>query len=156
MKAYFVIAALMLAALPARAEVLAHDVTARLGIGERPGVLFAAFHNNGEATRMIAAESPSFSHIELHTHEHMDDGMMRMKKVDAFPIPADGMVKLQPGGDHLMLFGFNGRPGDRVTITVRFADGRSTEITTVPQQRQKKSKDMKMDKHHGHHGHKGH
>jgi periplasmic copper chaperone A len=158
MKRLLMMAALLGAALPAHAEIMVHDAIVKLGIGERPGIMFAGFHNMGAATQMIAADSPSFERIELHTHTHDANGMMRMEKVDRFPLPAKGMLKLQPGGDHLMLFGFRGETGDEVTLTLRFADGRTATVSAVTQARQKKSKSMKMDGHHsghksGHHGH---
>lgn len=139
MKHLFFAAAIVLSALPARAEMMVHDVTARLGIGDRPGVMFAMFHNKGAATQLVSASSPSFESIELHTHQHGENGMMRMVKVNGFSIAANGMLKLQPGGDHLMLFGYRGAVGDEVTVSVTFADGRTADLSAVTQVRQKRS-----------------
>ncbi len=156
MKTSLIAAVMMMTALPAYAQMAAHDVTARLGIGERPGVMFAMLHNKGAATSVIGAQSPSFERIELHTHQHGDNGMMRMVKVDRFDIAANGMLKLQPGGDHLMLFGYRGETGDEVTVTLRFADGNTLDLSAKTKARQKNSHKMKMDKTSGHSGHHGH
>ena len=56
----------------------------KLGIGERPGVMFAMLHNKGAATRLVSVASPAFERIELHTHRTTPNGMMRMVKVDDF------------------------------------------------------------------------
>lgn len=146
-------AAMILAALPAYADMMVHDISVRLGIGDRPGVMFATLHNKGAATSLIAADSPAFERIELHTHQHTADGMMRMVKVERFDIPAEGMLSLKPGGDHLMLFGFRGETGDNVTITLTFADGRTLAVSGKTEARKKKSHKMKMNGHGGHHGH---
>lgn len=39
---------------------------------------------------------------ELHTMR-MEGDVMRMRQVEGLPIPAGGAIRLQPGGDHLML-----------------------------------------------------
>lgn len=138
----------LLACMPARAEMMAMHPEIRLGIGERPGVMFAMLHNKGEATRLVSAASPAFARIELHTHRTTPNGMMRMVQVDDFAVPANGMLTLKPGGHHLMLFGFNGQKGENVPVTLKFADGRAVTVTAAPSQRAKTG-DKKMH-HHGH------
>ncbi len=52
-------------------------------------------------------------------------GMMKMQKVDEIAVPADGMVKLELGGYHVMLFGLKKDlvVGDTVTVTLTFSEG---------------------------------
>ncbi len=47
---------------------------------------------------------------------------MKMSPVDSFEIPAGGEIKLQSGGDHIMLFGITGTPkvGDVIPLTLQF------------------------------------
>ena len=115
----------LLAFMPARAEMMAMQPEIRLGIGDRPGVMFAMLHNKGAATRLVSAESPAFARIELHTHRTTPNGMMRMEQVGDFAVPANGMLALKPGGHHLMLFGFNGQKGENVPVTLQFDDGQA-------------------------------
>ncbi len=121
--------------LPAQAEITAMQPEIRLGIGERPGVMFATLHNKGSATRLILAKSPSFERIELHTHRKMLNSTMRMVQVDDFAVPADGILTLKPGGNHLMLLGYKGQKGEKVSVKLQFADGRAVTVSATPLQR---------------------
>ena len=144
MKKIFILCVTFLAlAGPVRAEIMAMQPNVKLGIGERPGVLFVTIHNKGAATRLISAKSDAFERIELHTHKKNPYGMMRMVKVDAFQVPANGMLALKPGGHHLMLFGFKGKKDDTVAVTLQFADGQTVSVRAAPSQRDKMH-------HHGH------
>ena len=138
----------LLLTTPARAEITAMQPNVKLGIGERPAVLFVKLHNKGAATRLVSAASSDFERIELHTHKKNPDGTMRMVKVDAFQVPANGMLALKRGGHHLMLFGFKGKKDDTVAVTLQFANGRAVTVTAAPSQRAKTGN--KKMRHHGH------
>ena len=154
-----VLPVLMLFAVPAAAEMMVSDARIMLGIGERPGVMHGIIMNHGAAdTALIGADSPAFQRIELHTHEKSPDGMMRMRQVEAFALPQHGSVKLAPRGDHLMLFGFRGKTGDVVSVTLHFADAPSTQLEVATKARKKRD-NHKGGHHKGGHkdmGHKGH
>lgn len=127
--------------------VMIHHARLTLGIGARPAVLHADIHNKTDKSlRLIAAESAAFGRIELHTHEKSADGMMRMRTVESYPLAAQSTLKLAPGGDHLMAFGFTGKKGDAVKVTLRFNDGSKASVTVIAQARKK----------HGGGGHHGH
>lgn len=92
----------------------AHDFTSgdltidhpivRINIGDRPSAGFMTIENAGALDdRLVAASSPSFGHIELHTHI-VEDGVARMREIDGVAAPAGGAVVLEPGGLHLMFF----------------------------------------------------
>ena len=77
-------------------------------------------NKGGEADSLIAASSPVFGRIELHTHE-MNDGVMQMREVEALEAPAGDTLALEPGGNHLMLF----EPGElpdslEIPVTLQF------------------------------------
>ncbi len=137
--------------IPAQAEIIVHDARVKLGIGQRPSVLHGRITNHSNTpTRLIGAESDSFARIELHTHETHSDGMMRMKKVDSYVLPANGSVILKPAADHLMLFGFSGTPNDMVAVTLHFADGRTARIEAKAVARQKRKKQKRGWEKHDH------
>ncbi|MDZ4776250.1 MAG: copper chaperone PCu(A)C [Alphaproteobacteria bacterium] len=96
------------------------DATARPPVeGQTTGVGYFTLRNTGETSdKLIAASSPATSSIELHTHRDVS-GMKRMERVDAVEVPAGAAVVFQPGGLHLMLFGF-APTGEEIPVTLTF------------------------------------
>ncbi|KAF0221208.1 MAG: hypothetical protein FD176_3226 [Rhodospirillaceae bacterium] len=74
---------------------------------------------NGD--RLVSAASPVAEVVELHTHIE-EDGIMRMRAVEAIPVPAGGTVELKPGGLHIMLIGLKAplKEGRRFPLTLTF------------------------------------
>jgi len=72
--------------------------------------------------------------VELHTHTHAD-GMMKMRRIDQINIPANGFTVLQPGGLHIMLIKLHKdlKIGQKIVITLDFADGSTKQITAPVQ-----------------------
>ena len=101
------------------------DAWARAPVGAgRTSAAFLTLYNIGDAgRRLVAAASPAAERVELH-RSAMQDGVMRMRPVEAIAVPAAGHAKLRPGGLHLMLVGTAVlQPGGTVELTLRFADG---------------------------------
>lgn len=97
------------------------DVWARSG---QPGQVSAAFmeiKNKGAADKIVSAHCDCAKATELHTMT-MADGKMIMAQVPTMEVPANGELKLKPGGYHIMLIGLN-RPlvsGETLPIKVKF------------------------------------
>ncbi|MFG6460639.1 copper chaperone PCu(A)C [Roseateles sp. DXS20W] len=86
---------------------------------------------SAQAAKVVAASSPVAGMVEIHEMK-MDDGVMKMRAVDALPLPAGQAVALKPGSYHVMLMGLQ-RPikaGEVVplTLTVEAADGKRTDV----------------------------
>ena len=95
---------------------------ARIGRGARAGAAYLRIVNAGaEADRLIGVSSPVAARVELHSHK-MQDGAMRMRRIDAVAVPAGEAAELQPGGDHVMLIGLAGPPeqGGTFPLTLVF------------------------------------
>lgn len=60
----------------------------------------------GPDIMLVAAETDIAEAVELHTMS-MDDGVMRMRKVETFQVSEANPLHLERGGAHLMLFGLN-------------------------------------------------
>jgi copper(I)-binding protein len=60
----------------------------------------------------------------------MEEGMMSMRKVDKIDLPAGEVVKLEPGGLHVMLIGLKQQlvPDENVPMTLTFEDGSSLQL----------------------------
>lgn len=82
---------------------------------------FMEIKNKGAADKLVAASSNAAKVTELHASD-TTNGVMTMRKIDSMEIPADGELKLKPGGYHIMLIGLN-RPlvaGEMLPIKVKF------------------------------------
>jgi hypothetical protein len=109
-----VFAALLLALLAAPAS--AHEIKigdlvithpwARATPGDAPnGGVFLKIENHGQADdRLIGAATDVAAKAEIHEHV-MDNGVAKMRPVDAISVPAQGKAELKPGGYHVMLMG---------------------------------------------------
>lgn len=62
----------------------------------------ALTNNTDDAIRISRVTSDAFAIVELH-ETTVDDGVARMRPLDALIIPAGATVRLQRGGKHLML-----------------------------------------------------
>ncbi|WP_461517590.1 copper chaperone PCu(A)C [Porticoccus sp.] len=79
---------------------------------------------------LVGASSPLTSRAEVHAHSH-HGGTMSMRPVDVLTIPAGQQVRLQPGGYHLMLFGWQGNlsDGEQTAITLLFENCEKIEFS---------------------------
>ncbi len=70
-----------------------------------PGRMMAGFmdlHNPTDTPIVLVdARSPQFGHVEIHTMI-MEDGVMRMRRLDELVVEPGTTVTLEPGGLHLM------------------------------------------------------
>lgn len=111
--------------LPAYAEIQIEDAYARSASPmAKSGAAFMMIRNtDGSADRLIGAASDAAARTELHTHLAGENGVMRMVHVEeGFELPADGMIAMQRGGEHVMLMGLKQpmEQGATVTITLTF------------------------------------
>jgi protein SCO1 len=112
-------------------RVRVHEPFVRLTPPGQPNsAAFMGLENTGEsAVRVVAAESPAAEVVELHTHLQ-EDGIMRMRQVDAIDLPAGARTELAPGGLHVMLIGLVEAlaPESMVAVTLVFDDGSRLEL----------------------------
>jgi hypothetical protein len=125
-------------ALPAAA----HDYTlgdltivhpwARASAGEaKNGAAYLDVINNGSETdRLIAASTPAAEHAELHMHA-AENGIMKMRPVEAIEIAPGQHIVLQPGGFHLMLMGLAAPlvEGESFPLTLTFEKAGNIEVS---------------------------
>lgn len=74
----------------------------------------------GQDDRLISASADFADATEVHTHL-MEDGVMKMREVEAVEFPDGEPVTFERGGYHLMMFGANIPDGAReLPITLTF------------------------------------
>lgn len=88
------------------------------GVDVSAGYLVVA--NGGAADRLLSASSSRAARVEVHEMS-MDGAVMRMRRLDALPIPANAEVTLAPGGLHLMFIG----------VTSPFVEGETIDVRLV-------------------------
>lgn len=142
--------AMALLALPAFAGDVAisiEDAYARSGA--KSGAAFFVIMNKSDTDdRLVAASTDAAPRVELHTHIEDENGVMKMREVEAgFPVPAGGMHALERGGDHVMFMGLD-QPlpeGESISVTLTFENAGDV-VVEIPVDNDRKPK-------HGHGGH---
>ena len=98
-----------------------------------PGAVTAAAYltitSAGAADRLVGAATPAAGAVEIHT-QVVAAGSQRMTRVAELTLPAGQVVRLSPGGQHLMLIDLTGPmvPGTKVALSLRFAEAGTVEI----------------------------
>lgn len=133
MKSIFVTAAMLVAAPVALAQVAVSDAWIRGTVAHQTATgafMQLVAERDG---RLVEANSPAAAQVEIH-EMRMENDVMRMRRIDALPLPAGKQVVLQPGGFHLMLTGLKAplREGDKVPLSLVFqADGQAPQTVRL-------------------------
>lgn len=91
---------------------------------------FLELSSSDEAV-LVSVSSPLAGVVEIHTTK-MENGVMKMRSVPRLDLPAGQVVKLQPGGNHVMLMGLRQqmKKGDVVPITLK-VEGKDKKVQTI-------------------------
>jgi copper(I)-binding protein len=117
--------ALLLAAGFARADGI--EVNGAWAKATMPGQKVAGVYmeiRSDRAARLVGVESPVAGAAVVHEMRHQD-GVMRMRHIEVLDLPAGQVIKLAPGGFHVMLFELRQplKPGDKVQVTLKIERG---------------------------------
>jgi hypothetical protein len=99
----------------------------------RTGAAYFTVRNGGDADdRLIGVASEVADRAELHSST-MQDGVMRMRPVEAVEVPAHGAAALEPGGLHVMLIGLKSplQEGGSFALTLTFANAGEVEVVAT-------------------------
>ncbi len=123
MRAVLFLSLLLVAALPARAQV---EVETPWSRATAPGAKVAAgymvLRNRSAAPdRLVGATSPAARKVETHATERVGT-ILRMREVKGYDVPAGGRFELKPGGSHLMFVEIRQpfKEGDKVPAVLKF------------------------------------
>jgi copper(I)-binding protein len=85
-------------------KILVIHPIARPNLPNRPMVVYMAIENDGDQPdRLLRASAPDFDAAEFHASA-MQGATMTMQPVGAIDLPPHEIVRLAPGGFHIMLF----------------------------------------------------
>lgn len=105
---------------------------ARARLGTAPNsAAYLKIHNSGAGGDRLTAVAAGIAR-KVQTHTNINDaGIMRMRHVEGFDIPANGTAELKPGGDHIMIMGLHAplEAGSSFPLTLTFAKAGTVEIT---------------------------
>lgn len=128
---HFLFAAAFLTAFAAQAQVKVDDPWVRATVAPQKATGAFMQLTADKPLKLVAASSPVAGMVEIHEMK-MDDGVMKMRAVDALPLPAGQAVALKPGSYHVMLMGLKApvKAGEVVPLTliVEAADGKRTDV----------------------------
>ena len=116
-------ALLLVASLPATAQVTVADAWARATVGNHKTAYAFLTVTSAKDAKLVGVTSPAAKFVEVHEMK-MDGNVMRMRAVDYLPLPAGKPVSLDPSGYHIMLLN-TAKPlkeGDTVPLTLIVAD----------------------------------
>ncbi|WP_157976772.1 copper chaperone PCu(A)C [Parahaliea mediterranea] len=119
-------ALLVLGAAQAEAQLAISDAWVRaLPPVQRNTAAYLQLHNSGDSPlTLTGGSSPIAERVELHSSQ-AEDGMMRMRQLEAVTLAPGERLQLAPGGVHLMLLGLERMPaeGERVSLCLNLAAG---------------------------------
>lgn len=140
MRRLLIATATLLASFAAHAQVKVDDPWVRATVAPQKATGAFMLLTSAKPSKVVAASSPVADMVEIHEMK-MEDGVMKMRAVDALPLPAGQAVALKPGSYHVMLMGLKApiKAGDTVplTLTVEGEDKQRTAVEIKAQARAK-------------------
>ena len=139
-------------------EVHLHDGTMRAKAaadaegGSAMTAIFGVLENHRGEDVTLTGFTTSLGDAMYEIHEVVN-GVMQ-EKPGGITIPAGGQVELKPGGEHLMIMGYEPEiaAGETVDVTLEFADGTTAEVKDVAVRTMLPGDEDYGDLGHGEHG----
>jgi copper(I)-binding protein len=127
-------------ALAAQAQVQVGDPWVRATVAPQKATGAFMQLTSAKPAKVVAASSPVAEMVEIHEMK-MEDGVMKMRAVDALPLPAGQAVALKPGSYHVMLMGLKQpiKAGETVPLTLTI-EGDDKQRSTVEVKAQARAK----------------
>jgi copper(I)-binding protein len=114
---------MLFVAIPAHAQMQIEKPWARATApGAKVAGGYMVIRNAGAVgDKLVSASSPAAAKVELHVHIN-DNGVMKMREVPGYDVPAKGAFELKPGGAHLMFMDIKQpfKEGEKVPVKLKF------------------------------------
>ncbi|SMN00084.1 Copper metallochaperone, bacterial analog of Cox17 protein [uncultured Candidatus Thioglobus sp.] len=124
----------LLVSFNANANIIVMDAWIRSAPPNTPvlGLFMHIGNHTDNEVKLLSASANNYKRVELHRTIEQD-GMMKMHQQTFMPIPAQGMLQLEPGSWHIMMIKPNRVPniGESVMVTLKFDNGTMQNIRAV-------------------------
>ena len=126
--AFVLIAAFASAA--AQAQVTVDKPWVRTTVAQQTTTAAYLTITSAQGGKLVSASSPVAATVDVHEMKMAGD-MMKMRAVDALPLPAGKPVEFKPNGYHLMMTGLKApvKAGDVVSIKLVVEDAKGKRET---------------------------
>lgn len=86
----------------------------------------------GKDVKVVRAEANISAVVELHTHVN-EGGVMKMRPVPSFTVPAKGELVLKPGSYHIMFINLKRdlKEGEKIPVTIHLEGGAKNTLEFV-------------------------
>jgi len=114
----------------AHAQVTVADPWVRTTVAQQKTTAAYMTITSLQGGKLVEASSPVAASAEVHEMK-MDGDLMKMRAVDALPLPMGKAVELKPNGYHMMLVGLKApvKAGDVVPIRLVVEDAKGRRKT---------------------------
>jgi len=139
MKKIVAFAAVAVLAAAANAQVTVDKPWVRTTVAPQKSTAAYLTITCAQGGRLVGASSPIAANVDVHEMKMQGD-VMRMRAVDALPLPAGQPVEFKPNGYHLMMTGLKApvKAGDTVALTLVVEDAKgkreSVDVKAVARQ----------------------
>ncbi len=129
-KSALLIAVTLLASVAAHAQVTVDKPWVRTTVAQQTTTGAFMTITSAQGGKLVSATSPVAASVEVHEMK-MDGNVMKMRPVEALPLPAGKPVELKAGAYHMMLMGLKApvKSGDVVPIKLVVEDAKGKRQT---------------------------
>ena len=130
MKNIFLLAAGVVLAAVAHAQVTVDKPWVRTTVAQQTTTGAFMTITSAQGGKLVSASSPIAASVEVHEMK-MEGDVMKMRPVDALPLPAGKPVDLKSGSYHIMMMGLKApvKAGDVVPIKLVVEDAKGKRET---------------------------
>ena len=130
MKKFVFLAASALLSAAVHAQVTVDKPWVRSTVAQQTTTAAYLTITSAQGGKLVSASSPLAASVQVHEMK-MDGDVMKMRAVDALPLPAGQPVELKPNGYHMMLMGLKAplKAGEVVPITLVVEDAKGKRET---------------------------
>lgn len=111
-------------------DILIQESWARASLGKAPNsAAYMTLMSHGDAAdKLIAVSTPVADRAELHNHI-LEDGIAKMRPVEAIELVPGEPFVLEPGGFHVMLMGLKEKLGEGESLPLTLTFEKAGEVT---------------------------